>query len=183
MNLARIMRAAELAIREHGRSPTPLRKYTGEPYSVHCASVAAKVAEVGGTEDMVCAAWLHDVIEDCPRARPDLIELAFGSKVLSLVMQVSKVSHQSDGNRAVRVAMDNEHYAHASPEGQTIKLADLLDNSRTIVVHDNGFAKVFMTEKRELLGKLTSGHPRLYAEARRVVDEFFDINERKGRAA
>jgi (p)ppGpp synthase/HD superfamily hydrolase len=174
------MRAAELAIKEHGRSPTPLRKYTGEPYSVHCAAVAAKVAEVGGSEDMVCAAWLHDVVEDCPRARPDLIEMAFGRQVLMLVMEVSKVSREADGNRAVRVAMDNEHYAHASPQGQTIKLADLLDNARTIVMHDTGFAKVFMSEKRDLLAKLTYGHPLLYAEARRVVDDYFQIEQRRG---
>ena len=40
------------------------RKYTNEPYIVHPAEVAKLVEDVGGTQEMIAAAWLHDVIED-----------------------------------------------------------------------------------------------------------------------
>ena len=40
------------------------RKYSGEPYWVHTDAVAEKVAAIGGTEVMVAAAHLHDVLED-----------------------------------------------------------------------------------------------------------------------
>ena len=40
------------------------RKYTGEPYIVHPAEVARLVASVSNDEAMICAAWLHDVVED-----------------------------------------------------------------------------------------------------------------------
>ncbi len=177
VDVAKVMRAAEMAIRAHGRQE---RKYTGEPYAVHPASVASMVAEVGCGTDAICAAWLHDVIEDCPQVRADLLELSFGHPVLRLVMEVTKVSHPNDGNRAKRVAMDNEHYACASPEGQTIKLADLIDNTRSILSHGGDFAKIYMLEKRDLLGRLTRGHPELYVRARRQVDEYFMMEERRG---
>ncbi len=41
------------------------RKYTSEPYIVHPRAVARLVADHGGSPDMVAAAWLHDVVEDC----------------------------------------------------------------------------------------------------------------------
>lgn len=176
MNLPSVLTAVEFMVRAHGSQK---RKYTGEPYAVHPASVARMVAEAGGTEAMVVAALLHDVVEDTP-IKPGEILTVFGADVCRLVMEVTKVSREIDGNRAARVAMDTVHYSRASPEGQTIKLADLVDNTRTILLHDNGFAMVYMAEKRDLLSRMTRGHAPLYYEARRQVDEFWASEERKG---
>ena len=145
------------------------RKYTGEPYIVHPAEVASIVARVpGATPDMVAAAWLHDVIEDTGCTFTD-VHMAFGIDIATLVGWLTDVSKPTDGNRATRKAIDRAHSADAPAEAQTIKLADLISNSRSIVQHDPEFAKVYLEEKRLLLEVLTRGDAGLHAEASRYV--------------
>ena len=145
------------------------RKYTGEPYIVHPAEVARIVASVpGATEDMVAAAWLHDVVEDTGCTFTD-IHMAFGIDIATLVGWLTDVSQPHDGNRAHRKAIDREHTAQAPAEAQTIKLADLISNSRSIMEHDPAFAKTYLEEKRMLLEVMTKGDPGLHAEASKFV--------------
>jgi len=145
------------------------RKYTGEPYIVHPAEVAKIVAGVpGSTPDMVAAAWLHDVVEDTGCTYTD-IHMAFGADIAALVSWLTDVSQPHDGNRAVRKAIDREHTARAPAEAQTIKLADLISNSRSIMAHDPAFARTYLEEKRLLLAVMTRGDAGLHAEASRFV--------------
>ncbi len=145
------------------------RKYTGEPYIVHPAEVASIVARVpGATEDMVAAAWLHDVVEDTGCTITD-IHMGFGADIAALVSWLTDVSQPSDGNRKFRKAMDREHTAQAPAEAQTIKLADLISNSRSIMAHDPEFARTYLEEKRLLLEVLTKGDPELHARASQFV--------------
>jgi (p)ppGpp synthase/HD superfamily hydrolase len=145
------------------------RKYTGEPYIVHPAEVAKIVASVpGATPDMVAAAWLHDVVEDTGCTFTD-IHMAFGIDIATLVGWLTDVSKPEDGNRAHRKAMDREHTAAAPAEAQTIKLADLISNSRSIMAHDPAFARTYLEEKRLMLAVMTRGDAGLHAEASRFV--------------
>lgn len=138
------------------------RKYTGEPYHLHPLEVAARVSETEYcTEEMIMAALLHDVVEDT-QVSLDLIARQFGIIVAMYVEQLTDVSKRGDGNRAARKALDLAHTARASPEAKTIKLADLISNSRSILQHDPEFAKVYLAEKRALLQVLTEGDPTLY---------------------
>lgn len=148
------------------------RKYTGDPYIVHPASVAKLVATVTDNADMICAAWLHDVVEDTPVSN-DEIELEFGPKVAELVAYLTDVSTPEDGNRKVRKALDREHTKNATPQAKTIKLADLIDNARSINQHDPRFAKIFMAEKRLLLEVLSDGDQQLYAMAVEIVENYY----------
>ena len=145
------------------------RKYTGEPYIVHPAEVASIVASVpGATEDMVAAAYLHDVVEDTGCTFTD-IHMAFGIDIATLVGWLTDVSKPEDGNRAHRKAMDRHHTAQAPAEAQTIKLADLISNSRSIMAHDPAFAVTYLAEKRLLLEVLTKGDSGLHARASEFV--------------
>ena len=145
------------------------RKYTGEPYIVHPAEVAKIVADVpGSTPEMVAAAWLHDVVEDTGCTFTD-IHMAFGIDIAGLVSWLTDVSKPEDGNRAVRKAMDRAHTADAPAEAQTIKLADLISNSKSIMQHDPAFAKTYLEEKRLLLSVMTKGDPGLHALAASYV--------------
>lgn len=56
-------------------------------------------------------------------------------------------------------------------EGKTIKLADLISNSKSICEHDKDFAKVYIKEKELLLEVLTEGDPTLYAQAKDIVEK------------
>jgi (p)ppGpp synthase/HD superfamily hydrolase len=145
------------------------RKYTNEPYIVHPAEVAKIVAGVpGSTPDMVAAAWLHDVVEDTGCTYND-IHMGFGTDIATLVGWLTDVSKPEDGPRWFRKKMDREHTAQAPAEAQTIKLADLISNSKSIMAHDPKFAKVYLEEKRMLLDVMTRGDAGLMAEARKHV--------------
>ncbi|RWB08829.1 MAG: HD domain-containing protein [Mesorhizobium sp.] len=150
------------------------RKYTGEDYIHHPARVVALVRPVARKlTTMTAAAWLHDVVEDT-KVTIEQIEQHFGEEVAALVEQLTDPSVPSDGNRASRRAIDREHTSRASPEAKTIKLADVIDNASSIMLADASFAKVYMTEKRELLKVLTEGHPVLFAKAKEMVDDYFE---------
>lgn len=144
------------------------RKYTGEPYVVHPLEVAALVESVGGTEAMIAAALLHDVLEDTA-VTVDVLEEQFGSEVADLVLWLTDVSKPEDGNRSTRKALDRQHSAAAPAAAQTVKVADLISNTRSIVAHDPGFAKVYIEEKRLLLDVLTGADPTLLTMAREQV--------------
>jgi hypothetical protein len=79
------------------------------------------------------------------------------------------VSRPSDGNRARRAAIDREHSARASPRAKTIKLADLIDNTRDICKHDPSFARTFLSEVAVLVEVLGQGNGRLLRRARELV--------------
>lgn len=151
------------------RSVNQVRKYTGEAYIVHPREVAAMVAETGAEEEVIAAALLHDVVEDTPVTNEE-IESRFGRSVARLVAEVTDVSTPADGNRAARKALDRAHLAAASGAGQTIKLADLISNSRSILTHDRNFARVYLREKALLLSVLTRGDRRLHEVATAIVD-------------
>jgi (p)ppGpp synthase/HD superfamily hydrolase len=147
-----------------------VRKYTFEPYIVHPAEVAGIVATVPHTDVMLAAAWLHDTVEDTGVSIVD-IQKEFGNEVASLVSWLTDVSEPEQGNRAVRKAIDREHTAMAPAAAQTVKLADLIANSGSILAHDPAFAKVYLEEKRMLLEVLTRGDATLMARARSIVGE------------
>ena len=145
------------------------RKYTNEPYFNHLVNVMNIVHSVPHDEGMMCAAVLHDIVEDT-ECTLDNLRAWFGDDVASLVEQLTDVSKPTDGNRSARKKLDREHLAKASPRAKTIKLADLIDNSASIMEHDPEFAKVYLAEKRLLLEVLTEGDPALWKRAKETVD-------------
>lgn len=130
------------------------RKYTGDDYIVHPVAVAQIVKDFGGNVHQQAAALLHDVVEDCD-VTIDQIRDAFGDHVAELVGWLTDVSVPSDGNRATRKALDRAHSAAAPYDAQFIKLADLMDNTKSIVAHDPSFARVYLKEKQLLLEAMT----------------------------
>ena len=148
------------------------RKYTGEPYIVHPLSVMEIVKTVDHTEEMLMAAVLHDTVEDTDVTLQD-IDREFGPVVAQLVEELTDVSKPEDGNRAFRKGLDRDHSAQASAQGQTIKIADLLDNTKSITEHDEHFAKVYMKEKALLLQILDKADKILLEKAQKKVDKWF----------
>lgn len=148
------------------------RKYTGKPYYNHPIAVAKLVKKATHTNEMIMAALLHDVVEDT-EVTINLVRHMFGDTVAKLVDELTDKSKPEDGNRAKRKAIDLANLAKASPEAKTIKLADLIDNTFSIVQYDPDFAKIYMREKRELLKVLTEGDETLYNKAKSIVDEYY----------
>lgn len=163
--------AQEFARTAH-RSINHKRKYTGEEYFVHLKEVQEIVASVGGNFAQQSAGLLHDVVEDV-KVDPVFLQEVFGEEIAQLVEMLTDVSKPEDGNRRVRKHIDLLHTAQASPEAKTIKLADLISNSRSITAHDPNFARVYMKEKRNLLEVLKEGNPELYRQALDIINEYY----------
>jgi (p)ppGpp synthase/HD superfamily hydrolase len=139
------------------------RKYTGNPYVDHLAEVAGIVATVVWDVDAaVAVAWLHDCVED-QNVSPDLLREEFGEIVTAGVLLLSDLE---TGNRAERKAASRLRLASAPAWVQTIKCADLISNTSSIVMHDPKFAVTYLEEKRLLLDVLTKADPRLLEIAR-----------------
>ncbi len=152
------------------------RKYTGAPYIGHPIEVMGIVRTVPHTTEMLMAAVLHDTVEDTAATLDD-IDKQFGSVVKSLVSDLTDISDPEDGNRAFRKAKDREHSVSASAQAQTIKYADLIANSESIMKHDPSFAKVYMQEKKLLLDGMTKGNQTLRNHAMKIVDEYHAGNK------
>lgn len=147
---AMVARARYFASKKHAGQA---RKYTGDPYIVHPVAVADMVRRNGGTANMVAAALLHDTLEDTDATVAE-IEAITNKEVAMLVVELTDQytsEFYPELNRKVRKRLEAERLAKVSPEAKAIKLADMADNTATIVEYDPGFAKVYLREKAELL--------------------------------
>lgn len=152
-----IMRALGFAACAHRKQK---RKYTNEPYINHCVEVAEILCGKAGKE-VVMAGLLHDTLEDTDVTLEELAD-AFGMRVACLVLEVTDVSKPEDGKREIRKSLDRMHLAKSSAEGATIKLADILSNTKTIVQYDKRFASLYIPEKLAALEVLKHGNRYLW---------------------
>jgi (p)ppGpp synthase/HD superfamily hydrolase len=151
------------------RSIKHLRPHSDEPYEVHLEEVVELVESVPGhTARMVAGAWLHDVIDDIPDVTVQMVAVEFGWAVATLVDALS--DHETgQGNRKQRKAAERARIAQADWETQTVRVADIISNVRTIAQRNPKFARVYVLEKEALLDVLTKADPTLLALARQVV--------------
>jgi (p)ppGpp synthase/HD superfamily hydrolase len=144
------------------------RKYTDEPYIVHPAAVVELVRSVTDNEAMLAAAWLHDTVEDTASTLEDIAS-RFGPRVAELVDMLTDSAQPQAKNRAARKLAHFRHTAQASPEAQTIKLADIIDNTRAIVQFDADFARVYLVEKQIQIQLLHEGDKHLWQQADSII--------------
>jgi (p)ppGpp synthase/HD superfamily hydrolase len=151
-----------------------LRKYTHEDYIVHPIAVSKIVGDVeGATFEMIAAALLHDVVEDT-KITHKMINRTFGETVASYVYGLTNYSKPEDGNRARRKEIDRAFLQDQCAEVQTIKVADLIHNSETILMSDRAFAKIYIPEKLALLRSLTKADKGLRDIAFAIANEALD---------
>ena len=146
------------------------RKYTDEPYHVHPANVVCILQHYGASVRQQIAGALHDVLEDTA-VSSEQIARWFGKETAFDVEQLTDVSKPEDGNRAIRKQMDFEHAKLLTPENQTVKIADLIDNTASILQHDKKFAKIYFPEKKRLLGILTKGDYGMWLYASAITEQ------------
>lgn len=127
--LARLRRAIALARRAHeGQS-----RDDGAPYIVHPLRTALVLAEeLGVTEpDALCAAVLHDVLEDDKSLTAEDLGGDFGPRVARMVGTLTKPT-KAEGSRE---EVNREYFprvARADLATRLVKLADRLDNTRDL---------------------------------------------------
>ena len=126
-----ILKAYNYAKEKHG---TQCRK-SGEPYIIHPVQVAYILADIGLDESTICAALLHDVVEDTEVTHEDLVR-DFGEEIANMVAGVTKLGElryqasteerQVENYRKMFLAMGKDIRVII------IKLADRLHNLRTL---------------------------------------------------
>ena len=120
-----------------------VRKSTEIPYVSHLWAVAGIVAEMGGSEDEIIAALLHDAAEDQGGlATLAEIHAIFGPTVSDIVESCSDTFETPKPPWQERKEDYIAHLAEATPSALRVSLADKLHNARTIVfdLRQNGNA-------------------------------------------
>ena len=112
-----------------------IRRRSGEPYILHPIAVA-KIAnqEMGLGSTSICAALLHDVVEDTEYTVED-IEQHFGKKIAQLVAGLTKISGGIFGDKASAQAENFRKLLLTMSEDIRVvllKMADRLHNMRTL---------------------------------------------------
>lgn len=112
-----------------------VRRRSGEPYILHPIAVAKIVSqEMGLGSTSICAAFLHDVVEDTDYTVED-IERQFGPKIALLVAGLTKISGGIFGDKASMQAENFRKLLLTMSEDirvVLIKMADRLHNMRTL---------------------------------------------------
>ncbi len=125
-----IMKAFHYANSHHGEQC----RRSGEPYIIHPLNVAYILADIGLDDSTICAALLHDVVEDTEVTDVD-IRQEFGSEIAEMVEGVTKLGsvqfasieeQQVEDYRKMFLAMGKDIRVIL------IKLADRLHNMRTL---------------------------------------------------
>jgi len=172
----RIAECSGLAFIAHGATGQK-RKYTNEPYYNHCKNVFEILKINLETDDknsesiMLCSCYLHDVLEDTHLTSSDLICVGVPRPVVKVVIELTDISKPEDGNREARKKIDRERYASASYEAKTVKCADLIDNTSSIVKYDKDFAKIYLREKELLLPYLLGADQNLHNMAAATLEK------------
>lgn len=112
-----------------------VRRRSGEPYILHPIAVATIVSqEIGLGSTSICAALLHDVVEDTDYTVED-IETHFGKKIASIVEGLTKISGGIFGDHASAQAENFRKLLLTMSDDirvVLIKMADRLHNMRTL---------------------------------------------------
>ena len=123
-----IIRAAAFAAHKHRNQRR--KDADASPYINHPLGLARVLSEEGGITDVetICAALLHDTIEDTDTTREEL-EREFGSEITELVLEVTDdKSLPKDERKRAQAA----HAAHISDKAKRVKLADKICNLRDV---------------------------------------------------
>jgi GTP diphosphokinase / guanosine-3',5'-bis(diphosphate) 3'-diphosphatase len=128
-NTGAVIKAVAFAAEKHRRQRR--KDADASPYINHPIALANVLANEGGVEDptILCAAVLHDTIEDTETTAAELKDL-FGQTVTSIVLEVTD---DKSLDKHVRKQRQIEHAPHISPEAKLVKLADKICNLRDIL--------------------------------------------------
>ncbi|PCJ74487.1 MAG: phosphohydrolase [Rhodobacteraceae bacterium] len=96
-----------------------------EPYINHVEDVARLTRKFGGNDDEVCAAWLHDTVEDCPPTSVEEIARAFSPEIASIVQELTD---NKSLPKAERKRQQVVNAPHKSKSAALVKLADKSSN-------------------------------------------------------
>lgn len=166
-----IMKAYELANELHKGQV----RQSGEPYIMHPLAVAYILSEMRADKDTICAALLHDVIEDSEITKAQIAEI-FNQDIANLVDGVTKISKLNFSSKQEQNLANTRKIITSMTEDVRIiiiKLADRLHNMRTLEFKSEFKQKENALETMEIFVPLA-----YYIGAYRVKSELEDLSLR-----
>ncbi len=180
-----VVRAAKFAEVMHREQ---IRKYSKEPYITHPYRVAGHLMSHCDfvTEEMIAAAYLHDVIEDCyhinfrdePELSREYLNYAiedineFGPIVLQYVVGLTHEecfnAELATKNRKVRKQANLDRLVAMPKEVQAIKLCDIYDNVLSSPSGDDFIKRVWLPESLALADAIGPALP----SVKQLIDNF-----------
>jgi (p)ppGpp synthase/HD superfamily hydrolase len=121
--------AVDFAVRCHGAQRRP----TGAPYLEHLLEAVEVLVRGAGVTDpqILCAAVLHDVVEDTP-ATVDEVRERFGDRVATMVGWVTKPKPEEGADRTAAKNAYLSRLRDAPDDAIVVKLADRASNVQTL---------------------------------------------------
>jgi len=173
-DMGKIVRAYEYAEKLHDGQ----YRISGEPYIVHPVAVAEIVASLGLDTDSICAALLHDTVEDCGITIQTLSSV-FGDDVGMLVDGLTKLVHipftdqeeeHMENLRKMFLAMSKDIRVIF------IKLCDRLHNMRTLAVKRDDKRRTTALETMQVYAPLAHrlGMQRIKQELENLALSYLD---------
>lgn len=144
-DINKIVRAYEFAANAHRGQ----ERVSGEPYIVHPMHVAYILTTLHLDDETICAAFLHDVVEDTQTTLEE-IEEVFGKNVMTLIDGVTKLGRiESMSKEDVKLENYRKMFLAMAKDIRVImiKLADRLHNMRTL--------KYMREDKRQRIARET----------------------------
>lgn len=180
-----LKQVTEYATKAHGDQR---RKFIDEPYIKHPIRVMEICSEYTNDIAVLSAALLHDVVEDTPVRKEEiysflltLMDAGTAERAVKLVDALTDrytKTNYPEWNRRKRKLKESERLGNVSAEAQTIKYADIIDNSNEFANQDTDFVPVFLRECLALLKKMDKGNAELYKKALGVVEgELAKLNQ------
>lgn len=172
MSAAAIVQAAQFAAEKHKNQRR--KDADASPYINHPLALASVLAVEGGIEnpDVICAALLHDTIEDTKtKTKAEELAAIFGNKVTGIVLEVTD---DKNLDKAVRKEEQVRHAPHISTEAKLVKLADMICNLRDILASPP--ADWSADRKREYFdwaARVVAGLRGSHAGLERIFDEIY----------
>ena len=134
-------------------------RLSGEPYISHPVAVARIVAELGLDTDSICAALLHDTVEDCAdKTSLETLAKMFGNDVAVIVDGVTSTYIHGGGMAGVIVKFEADEAVAAKPEfaefAKNICLQIAAGTPPTYVNREDVPASVLAEEKEILMAQI-----------------------------
>lgn len=161
------------------------RKYSGQPYWTHLLSVAHIVSSYESRHFEIEIALCHDLLEDTPCTEKMLGDylLSLGYDKLSRGIILQGVTDLTDKftaaaypkfNRKMRKGFEAQRLWKIKPFSQTVKYADIIDNTPSILENDKGFARIYLREVDSYIWRINSGNKELYKRCCKIFSEAVD---------
>lgn len=148
---------------------------------IHPVRVMETCMEYTGDQTILAAALLHDVLEDTPVTKlkmklflESITNKEDAERIVKLVAALTDVYTKEKFpklNRSGRRHKETQRLGTIPGDAQTVKYADIIDNTIDITKNDPDFATVYLKECMNSLKSMTEGNPDLYRRALETVNE------------